>query len=253
MKVILLGSGTSQGVPVIACQCDVCKSENQRDKRLRSSILIEDGETTLVVDTGPDFRQQMLTNNVTKLTAVLFTHEHKDHTAGLDDVRSFNFAQKKPMDVYAEERVQESLKREFLYAFNESPYPGVPSINLKLLENKPFVVENTRIIPVRLMHYKLPIFGFRIGDFAYLTDVKTIPEAELGKLTNLKILIITTLRKEPHISHMNLEEALETIKLLKPQKAYLTHISHVFGFHDKINTELPANVELAYDGLTINL
>lgn len=251
MKVTLLGTGTSQGVPVIACDCEVCQSDNPKDKRLRASILIEKDDTAIVVDTGPDFRQQMLTHKVKKLDAVLFTHEHKDHTAGLDDVRSFNFAQHAPMEIYAEKRVQESIKREFLYAFEQSPYPGVPKLNMNTLENKPFEVGSIQIIPIRVMHHKLPVFGFRIDDFAYITDVKTIPEEEFEKLNNLDTLVLTALRKDPHLSHMNLSEALHIIERLSPPKTYLTHISHTFGFHNEINKELPQGVELGYDGLTL--
>ena len=251
MKITLLGTGTSQGVPVIACNCPVCQSANAKDKRLRSSILIEKSGTTIVVDTGPDFRQQMLTHRVKKLDAVLFTHEHKDHTAGLDDVRSFNFSQKAPMDIYAEERVQKSIMREYLYAFEQSPYPGVPKLNMNTLVNKTFNIANIEILPVRVMHHKLPVFGFRIDDFAYVTDVKTIPPEELEKLRNLDTLVLTALRKEPHISHINLGEALKLIEKLSPKRTYLTHISHAFGFHEEINKELPTCVELGYDGLVL--
>ena len=251
MKITLLGSGTSQGVPVIACECAVCQSTNPKDKRLRSSILIEKDDTTIVVDTGPDFRQQMLTNKVKKLDAVLFTHEHKDHTAGLDDVRSFNFSQQAPMEIYAEERVQKSIMREYLYAFEQSPYPGVPKLNMNTLVNEAFKINTIEILPVRVMHHQLPVFGFRVENFAYVTDVKTIPDDEFEKLKNLDTLVLTALRKTPHISHMSLYEALEIVKKVSPRKTYLTHISHAFGFHDEINKELPENVELGYDGLVI--
>ncbi|MBN1950661.1 MAG: MBL fold metallo-hydrolase [Bacteroidales bacterium] len=253
MKIRFLGTGTSQGIPVIACNCPVCKSSDSRDKRLRSSIMVSYREKNYVIDTGPDFRQQMLANEVDALSAVLFTHEHKDHVAGLDDVRAFNFKLKRPIDVYAEERVQDALRREYAYIFSERPYPGIPEIRMHTLKNQPVDIDGLRFIPIRVMHYRLPVLGFRIGDFAYLTDVKTIPEEELDKLAGLEVLVITTLRKEEHISHMNLEEALAAIDLLKPKKAYLTHLSHRFGLHATEERELPENVRIAYDGLSLTL
>ena len=253
LTISFLGTGTSQGIPVIACNCEVCCSNDPRDKRLRSSLMIEHGSEVFIIDTGPDFRQQMLRHKVDRLTAVLFTHEHKDHVAGLDDVRAFNFMLKKAIDVYAEKRVQKALKREYAYIFAPSTYPGVPRINMHTLENKPIQIAGLDFTPVRVFHYKLPVLGFRIRDFAYLTDVKTIPEEEQHKLKNLKVLVLTALRKEEHISHMNLDEALAMIEVLKPETTYLIHMSHRFGKHAEEEKKLPSNVKIAYDGLKIKV
>ena len=251
LKITFLGTGTSQGVPVISCNCEVCTSVDSRDKRLRTSIMVSANNVNIVIDTGPDFRQQMLQNEVQDIEAVLFTHEHKDHVAGLDDIRPFNFIHKKAIGVYAEKRVQEALKREYAYIFAEEQYPGIPQINMNLIENKPLKIAGVDVIPVRAYHYKLPVFGYKIGDMCYLTDVKTVPADEMNKLYGLKVLVINALRHEPHISHMNLEEALELIDLLKPEKAYLTHLSHRFGKHNEEQTRLPKNVFIAYDGLQV--
>lgn len=251
IKITFLGTGTSQGVPVIGCDCSVCSSSDSRDNRLRSSILIQTKGQTICIDTGPDFRQQMLNANVMSLDAVVYTHEHKDHTAGMDDVRSFNFKQKKPMDLYVNTNVEASLKKEFSYAFKENPYPGVPRLELHQIHNSPFTVHGVEFNPIQLMHYKLPVFGYRIGDFAYCTDVNYIAPKEKEKLKNLDVLILTALRKEKHISHYCLEEALELIKELNPKQAFLTHISHYMGLHEDVSKELPNNVFLAFDGLTI--
>ena len=253
MQITLLGTGTSQGVPVIACECEVCISENPNDKRLRSSVLIEVDGSTIVIDTGPDFRQQMLRENVSNLDAVLYTHSHKDHVAGLDDVRSFNFKSKKAMDVFCTEDVLLSLKNEFSYIFSESKYPGIPRIDVTLINNSTFYVNRTKIIPIKALHYKLPILGFRIKNFIYLTDISEISEAEKQKMLDADLIILDSLRKEPHISHLCLEESLLLLQELKPKKAYLTHISHLMGLHDIVNKELPINIELAYDGLKIKL
>ncbi len=250
-KITFLGTGTSQGVPIIGCGCKVCKSTDPRDKRLRSSVLVETEGKTFIIDTGPDFRQQMLRSEVNDITAVLFTHEHKDHVAGLDDIRPFNFKYNRHIEVYAEERVQESLKKEFAYIFAENKYPGIPQINMRLIENKEFFIEGVKIIPIRAYHHQLPIFGFRIHDFAYLTDVKTVPEKEKVKLTELDLLILTCLRKEEHISHMNLDEALTFIKEINPRQTYLTHLGHRFGLHIEEEKNLPAGVNIAYDELRI--
>jgi phosphoribosyl 1,2-cyclic phosphate phosphodiesterase len=250
LKITFLGTGTSQGIPVIACQCKVCTSPDKRDTRLRASLLIEVGSETIVIDTGPDFRQQMLTNKVNDISAVLFTHEHKDHVAGLDDVRPFNFIHKKAIEVYAEKRVQEALKREYAYVFAEYRYPGIPRINMNIIENKDFKVGGVEITPVRAFHYKLPVFGFRIGDFCYLTDVKSIPQEEIVKLKGLKVLVLNALQKEEHISHMNLSEALELISMVNPEKAFLTHLNHRFGLHAIEETLLPEIVFIAYDNLS---
>ena len=253
MKITFLGTGTSQGVPVIACNCETCVSTDRQDKRFRTSILIEEADQTLVIDTSPDFRQQMLTENVTKLNAVIYTHEHRDHIAGLDDIRAFNYLQKCPMDVFAEERVSRALKYEFPYIFSEKRYPGAPEVKLHIIENKEFYVNQIKILPVRVMHFKLPILGFRIGEFAYITDANFIPEEEKEKLFGIKYLIINALRKEQHISHFSLSQALEIIKELSPRRAYLTHISHQMGLHKKLEQELPPGVFAAYDGLKIEV
>lgn len=253
MRVTVLGSGTSQGVPVIGCQCEVCQSTNPKDKRLRSSIFIEVEGKNLVVDTGPDFRQQMLREDVRKLDAVLFTHEHKDHLAGLDDIRAFNFVQRKEMRVYATERVQSALKREFHYAFSEVRYPGVPQIHLETISNQPFMVEGVEVIPIEVLHHKLPVLGFRIHDFCYVTDANFISPEEKEKMKGCKALIINALRKTEHISHFTLDEAIALIQELKPEQAYITHISHQMGLHDVVEQELPDGIFLAYDGLTLNL
>lgn len=254
MKVTILGTGTSQGVPVIACDCEVCTSDNPKDHRLRCSVLVSIGDENFVIDTGPDFRQQMLREKVTTLSGVLFTHEHKDHVAGMDDVRAFNFREKRDMQVFCSERVLEALKREFSYVFGENTYPGIPKINVNLIDQSVFELPNgTSVQPIEVMHYMLPVLGFRIGDFTYLTDAKTISETEKQKLAGTKLLIVNALRREEHIAHFNLEEALAFIQEVKPDKAYLTHISHLFGKHEDIEKELPENVFVAYDGLTLEI
>lgn len=253
MEVIILGTGTSQGVPVIGCKCEVCTSKNPHDNRLRSSVLIKIEGINILIDSGPDFRQQMLRQNIDRLDAIIFTHEHKDHIGGLDDVRAFNFLTKKPMEIYAEKRVQEALRREYAYVFSDNNYPGIPRINLNTIDEIPFYIQNIKITTIRVMHYNLPIFGFRIGDFTYITDANYISEDELQKIFGTKILIINALRKEKHLSHYSLEEALEIVKIVSPRKAFLTHISHNMGLHDKINTQLPENVSLAYDGQVIKI
>lgn len=250
IKVTVLGSGTSQGIPVIACDCKVCRSKDSRDKRLRTSVMVEVDDKLFVIDTGPDFRQQMLREEVKNLTAILFTHEHKDHVAGLDDVRAFNFRMRKHIDVYAEQRVQEAIQREYAYIFADYKYPGIPQIQMHLIENQLFHIEGISILPVRILHHKLPVFGFRFGNFAYLTDLKTVPDEEKEKLRNLDVMIVAALRKEEHVSHMNLQEALDLIAELSPKQAYLTHLSHSFGLHAEEVKKLPGNVHIAYDGLS---
>jgi phosphoribosyl 1,2-cyclic phosphate phosphodiesterase len=253
LKVTILGSGTSQGVPLITCQCKVCSSNDPRDNRLRCSILIELGDQTIVIDTGPDFRQQMLRAKVKKLDAVVFTHSHKDHIAGMDDIRAFNYSQKRDMDVYASQDVEEALKREFFYVFMTEKYPGVPSVQLHTIRNESFQIADVQLQPIAVWHHKMPVFGFRIGNFAYITDANLIPALEMEKLQGLEILILNALRKESHISHFNLEQALDIIDQLKPKKAYLTHISHQLGLHAEEEALLPHNVFLAYDGLELQL
>ena len=253
MRITFLGTGTSQGVPVIACKCPACLSEDPIDKRLRSSILIEAGDKVLVIDTGPDFRQQMLRSSVTRLHAVLFTHEHRDHIAGLDDIRAFNFIQQAPMDLYAEERVLRALNGMFPYVFAEKKYPGVPQVVLHHIGSEPFFVGNLEIIPVRMMHYRLPVLGFRIGDFAYLTDANYIPEGEKEKLYGVKTLVVNALRREKHISHFTIGEAVELINELSPRMGFLTHISHQLGPTAQWTVELPPHIRPAYDGLVLDV
>ena len=228
VELTFLGTGTSQGVPVISCPCPVCHSTDPHDNRLRSSVLIRSEHTSVVIDTGPDFRYQMLRENVKSLDAVLFTHEHKDHIAGLDDVRAFNYTQKRSMDVYAESRVQEAIKTQFLYAF-DNKYPGVPRLNLHPIDEKDFQIGSLNIRPIRVMHYKLPILGFRIGELAYITDAKYISSESKEKLKGVQLLVVNALRKREHPTHFCLSEALELIGEIKPERAFLTHISHQWG------------------------
>lgn len=252
MKVIFLGSGTSQGVPVIGCTCEVCSSVDYHDKRLRASIFIEYLGLHLVIDTGPDFRQQMLRERIRKLDAVLFTHAHKDHTAGLDDIRSFNFLQRKDMPIFGEEMVLDQLQKEFSYIFAANKYPGVPRVELNEITNSPFEVNGKKVLPIRVMHYKLPVLGFRLGDFTYITDANHISDEEKEKIKGSKVVVLNALQKTEHISHFTLDEALEIMSELQPEKGYLTHISHKLGLHAEVSKELPSNVELAWDGLKIN-
>lgn len=253
MKVTFLGTGTSQGIPIIGSTHPVCLSTNPKDKRLRVSVLIEWDQYTYVVDCGPDFRQQMLNAKVSKLDGIVFTHEHADHTAGLDDIRPFFFRQG-DFPIYAHERVLKALAKRFDYIFTSAPkYPGVPEILANEIKNEPFLLGNLEVVPVDGLHYKLQVFGFRFGDFAYLTDMKTIVNQEIEKLRGVKVLVVNALREEPHMSHFNLEEALEFIDLVKPERAYLTHISHRLGFHDEVQQKLPKNVFLAYDNLQITI
>lgn len=249
MKVKILGTGASQGVPVIACDCKVCQSTDPNDHRLRTSALVEVNGVNIVIDAGPDFRQQMLREKVKDIDVILITHEHRDHIAGLDDVRAFNFMNQKPIDIYAEKRAQKVIKSEFFYSFEEKKYPGAPQINLHNLGLEPFNIKNVEITPIQVFHYKLPVFGFRIGDFSYITDANYISEEEKEKLIGTKYLVINALRKRKHISHYSLSEALDLIKQLSPKRAYITHISHQMGLHHDINEELPRGVSLAYDGL----
>jgi len=252
LEITILGSGTSQGVPMIACSCEVCQSVNPKDKRLRSSILISHSGQNFVIDSGPDFRQQMLRENVQSLEAIIFTHEHKDHIAGMDDVRAFNYKQQRDMPVFCTEDVEKAIRNEFHYVFAENSYPGIPKIALnRISKDNSFEVSGLSFIPIEVMHYKMPVLGFRIGDFAYITDAKTVSDVEKKKLDGVKVLIVNALRREEHISHFNLQEALEFIASINPEQAYLTHISHLFGRHDDILDDLPPNVSVVYDGMKI--
>ncbi len=253
MKVTFLGTGTSQGVPVIGCTCEVCRSLDFKDNRLRTSVHIEVDGKSFVVDTGPDFRQQMLRERINRLDAIIYTHEHKDHTAGLDDVRAFNFRQKKDMPVYARPQVINQLKREFSYAFSEKKYPGVPQITTHEIDNSAFTVEGVEILPIEVMHLKLPVYGYRIKDFTYITDANYIAESEKQKIRRSKVLVLNALQKEPHISHFNLEEAIAEAQDLGAETTYFLHISHRMGRHKLIENSLPENIHLAYDGLSIDI
>ena len=253
IKATFLGTGTSQGVPVVACNCAVCNSTDSRDKRLRSSLLIESGGQNLVIDAGPDFRQQMLREKVNRLRAILLTHEHVDHIFGLDDIRSYNWVQQHPMEIYAEERVQKAIKRIFSYVFADYKYPGIPKMQLMDVNNAPFAVDGIRVLPIRAYHHKLPVMGYRIGDLCYITDSNFIPDEELEKLYGCKVLVLNALRKQKHISHFCLSEALEIIEKVKPERAFLTHMSHQMGMHAAVQKELPDHVFLAYDGLSFSV
>lgn len=254
IKITILGSGTSQGVPVIACDCDVCKSTDPKDNRFRASIMISYYEENYVIDSGPDFRQQMLANKVKSLRAIVYTHEHKDHVAGMDDVRAFNYREQRDMELFCTEAVELALKREFHYVFSGARYPGIPTVNIHRIENEPFQLPNgPTLIPIEVMHYKMPVFGYRLGDFTYITDAKTISDEEKEKVKGSKILIVNALHRSEHISHFNLEEALAFIDEIKPERAYLTHISHLFGKHQEIEASLPPNIFVAYDGMVIDL
>lgn len=253
MKVTFLGTGTSQGVPVIGCDCPVCSSIDFRDKRTRTSIFIEIEGKNLAIDTGPDFRTQILRERIKHLDAILYTHEHKDHIAGMDDIRPFNFSQKKDMPIFGTKRVLAQIKREFAYVFEEVKYPGVPSVFPHEIHNEVFEVDGIQVTPIKVMHYRLPVFGFRIGDFTYITDAKTIDDQELEKIRGSKVLIVNALQKTHHISHFTLDEAVELVEDIKPEMAYFTHISHRLGTHHEIENQLPPNIRLAYDGLKIEI
>jgi phosphoribosyl 1,2-cyclic phosphate phosphodiesterase len=253
LKITFLGTGTSSGVPMIGCNCNVCTSTNKKDKRLRSSILVESSTTSFVIDTTPDFRYQMLRANVNKLDAVLFTHPHKDHIAGLDDVRAYNFFQNKPMDLYANSLTEEAIKREFAYAFSDTKYPGLPNLNIITIDNNPFYIGNIFIEPILVWHLKMPVLGFKMGKFTYVTDANKIEDIELEKIKGSQVLVLNALRKEPHISHFTLDEATVIAQQLQIPQTYFTHLSHQMGLHNEVDENLPEGVNLGWDGLVIEI
>ena len=253
LHIKFLGTGTSSGIPMIGCDCEVCKSDDPRDNRLRSSIMVNSGRTSLVVDTTPDFRYQMLRTNTKHVDAIVFTHPHKDHIAGLDDIRAFNFFSRKPMELFANSLTEEALRRDFYYAFAERKYPGVPEINLNLIATEPFVVGDIPVQPVEVWHMKMPVLGFRFGKFTYITDANRLDDEAKEKVRGSEILVLNALRKEPHISHFSLSEAIALVRELQIPQAYFTHISHQLGRHDDVSRELPNGIELAYDGLVIEI
>jgi phosphoribosyl 1,2-cyclic phosphate phosphodiesterase len=247
-----LGTGTSQGIPVIACKCSVCRSEDLRDKRLRSSVMVETGGKRIIIDCGPDFRQQMLREDIRSIDAILITHAHKDHIGGLDDVRAFNYILQHPAEVYASPDVHRAIKREFSYAFGEDKYPGVPEINLHCIVNRQFDISGLEILPVKALHFNDHyVFGYRIGDLTYITDAVGIPEKEMKKISGSRVIVINSLRKKKHYSHFNLLEAVSLLEQLKPEQGFLTHISHQMGCYVDVQKELPYSIQLAYDGLIV--
>ena len=253
IKIQLLGTGTSTGIPMIGCDCQVCKSSNIKDNRLRSSILVQSATTTLVVDTTPDFRYQMLRTNTKHLDAVVYTHPHKDHMAGLDDIRAFNFFSQKPMDIYANSLTEEAVRRDFYYAFTETKYPGVPELNLITIDETPFFIGDISVQPILVYHHKMPVYGYRFGDFTYITDANRIEPDQLEKIRGSKVLVLNALRKEAHISHFTLQDAVDLAMELAIPEVYFTHISHQLGLNDLINQELPPHIKLAFDGQVISL
>ncbi|HEX2607528.1 MAG TPA: MBL fold metallo-hydrolase [Flavisolibacter sp.] len=253
LTITFLGTGTSSGVPMIACPCAVCSSTDARDKRLRSSILVQSPDTTLVVDTTPDFRYQMLRENIRHLDAVLFTHPHKDHIAGLDDVRAYNFFQEQAMQVYANPMTIESLMREFAYAFADKKYPGVPNIELNTIGMEPFLIGDIPVVPIQVWHLKMPVFGYRFGNFTYITDANRIDGPEKDKIRGSEVMVLNALRKERHISHYSLDEAAALVSELQVPTAYFTHISHQLGKHQEIEAQLPPGMHLGYDRLKVHL
>ena len=253
LDINFLGTGTSSGVPMIGCDCPVCRSADKRDNRLRSSIMLTSSLQNIVVDTTPDFRYQMLRTSTKHVDAILFTHPHKDHIAGLDDIRAFNFFSRKPMQLYANYLTEEALRRDYYYAFAERKYPGVPEINLNQIDDKPFSVGEIDVIPIEVWHLKMPVLGFRFGKFTYITDANRLDEEAREKVRGSEILVLNALRKEKHISHFSLQEAVDLVRELEIPRAYFTHISHQLGLHEEVNKELPPGIELAYDGLQISI
>ncbi|HZV68243.1 MAG TPA: MBL fold metallo-hydrolase [Saprospiraceae bacterium] len=254
LEITLLGTGTSQGIPVIGCNCPVCTSSDPRDKRLRTAAFIQAGETGLAIDLGPDFRMQMLNNNLSDVHAVLLTHEHNDHISGLDDIRPINFRYKRNIPIYGSARSLGEIKRRFFYAFDpDYLYPGKPHVTGIVINDDPFEINDISIIPIPVDHGDLPIYGFRIGDLAYITDAKRIPEKSRKLLQNLDTLILNALRIEPHEAHLNIDEAIEIVKELKPRQCFLTHISHASGLHADIDKFLPDGIKLGFDGMRLRL
>lgn len=251
IKITFLGTGTSSGVPMIGCECEVCTSSDKKDNRLRSSILVQSATTTLVVDTGPDFRYQMLRQKIKHLDAVVFTHPHKDHLAGLDDIKAFNYFSKKPIDLYADSLTEEAVRRDFYYAFTDTKYPGIPELNMNTISMEPFVVGDIPIQPILVWHLKMPVLGFRFGKFTYITDANRIEESEKEKIRGSEVMVLNALRKQKHISHFTLGEAIDLVKELKVPQGYFTHLSHQMGRHAEIEAELPDGIHLAWDGLTL--
>ena len=253
MKLVFLGTGTSQGIPVIGCSCRVCQSSDFRDKRLRVSALIQVNDINIVIDTGPDFRQQMLRERISKVDAIIYTHQHKDHTAGLDDIRPFNHKHSMDMPLYGRRSVLDQLKSEFAYIFENVTYPGIPRVVLNDIENKEFFIQGIKITPIEVMHHRLSVFGFRIGDITYITDANFISDQEKDKIRGTKVLVINALQKGPHLSHFTLSESVSLIQELNPEKAYLIHMSHTMGTHREVSLELPLGIEFAYDGLVVEI
>ena len=251
-RLTFLGTGTSQGVPMIGCGCEVCHSRDSRDKRLRASALVEHEGLTILVDAGPDFRQQMLRAEVSHLDAILLTHNHKDHTGGLDDIRAFNYLEKKASEIYCEKYVEDSLRLEYSYAFVENKYPGAPEWHVHNIDDRPFRIKGVEIIPIRGMHYKLPVLGYRFGNIAYCTDMNHIPEEEFEKLRGLDHFIINCVRYGKHISHFSLEEAVETAVKVGARHSWITHLSHQLPTYNELASELPDGIQPAYDGLVIS-
>lgn len=251
ITITFLGTGTSSGVPMIGCDCAVCRSEDPKDDRLRSSILVQSASTSLVVDTGPDFRTQMLREKIRKLDAVIFTHPHKDHLAGLDDIRAYNFFNKRPIDIYADSLTEEAVRRDFHYAFSDTKYPGIPELEMHTITLEPFMVGDIPVTPILVWHLKMPVMGFRFGKFTYITDANRIDPDQLDKIRGSEVMVLNALRREKHISHFNLEEAITTVHDLDVPAAYFTHLSHQMGKHEEVENELPEGIHLAYDGLKI--
>lgn len=253
MRVTFLGTGTSIGVPVVACNCVVCKSTDLRDKRFRTSAMLTINGRNIVIDCGPDFRIQMLRHNVEDIDAIVFTHGHRDHIAGLDDIRAFNYILNKNIDVYGSAEVLEAIRIEFPYIFTETRFFGAPQLVTHCIENKPFVVNNVKFIPVEVMHNKLSVFGFRVQDFTYITDASSISDEEISKASGTKVLVLNALRNSRHVSHFSLSEAIEVIDKIQPERAYLTHISHFLGLHEEVEIKLPAHIRLAHDNLVVEV